>query len=109
MEKTITEGTFREEQTQAGITRHLTVNIWTALGVLCSAALAAAVSTAFIATRTLNSDHFLLQSTATAISEVKTNQSSYVNKDVYNANQTALNSTLTDIKDQLKAINLKIK
>lgn len=102
-----------QEQTQVQvvqppITKSLTINIWAALGILGSAILSSIVITAFTMARSLNSDHFLLQSTAEAVSEIKTNQDKYVSKDVYEANQAALNTALLDIKTQNNKLDGRI-
>lgn len=86
-------------------TKQLTINIWAALGILGSAILVSIVTTAFTVGRTVNSDHFLLQSTADAVVEIK---ASYVNKDVYNANQASINTSLRDIKNSLTDIGSRL-
>lgn len=86
-------------------TKTLTVSIWTALGILGSAILVSVVGTAFAVAGTANSDHFLLQSTALAVTELKLTT---VSKDVYEANQASLSVSLRDIKTQLEALNLKL-
>lgn len=87
---------------QVPTTKTLTIDLWKALGILGGAVLVAIVTTAFAAGRTLNADHFTTLATASDVAEIKT---SYVRSDVYTANQTALTSSLRDIKDQLTALN----
>lgn len=85
--------------------REFTINIWSALGILGAAILVSVVGTAFAIGGTLNSDHFVLQSTAQAVTEIK---SDYVRSDVYQANQTSLNGSLRDIKNQLTDLSSRI-
>lgn len=87
-------------------TKSLTIDLWAALGIVGGAILVSIVSTAFIVGRTINSDHFLTQSTAAAVDQIQTN---YVRSDVYAANQTATLTTLRDIKDELTLLSAKIK
>lgn len=95
----------QQNQAPAPVNKSVTINIWTAMGILGGAVLVSIVGTAFTIASTANSDHFLLQSTATAVTEIK---SSYVNKDVYDANQTSVNTSLRDIKNTLNSIDQKI-
>lgn len=88
--------------------KEITINVWAALGIIGGAILVSIVGTAFAAASAANSDHFLLQSTATAVSEIKTNQSQYVRSDVYEANQTAIETSLQDIKTDLQSIDQKL-
>ena len=95
----------QQNQAPAQVSKTVTVSIWTVVGVLGSAVLVSIVGTAFTIAATANSDHFLLQSTATAVTEIK---SSYVDKDVYAANQASVNTSLRDIKNTLSSIDQKI-
>ena len=90
----------------AADTKSFTINIYAALAILGGAILTTAVVTAFGVASTLNTDHFLLQSTATAVAEFKT---SYVRTDVYSSDQKYISDTLGDIKTNLIEINRKLK
>lgn len=87
--------------------KEITVNLWTALGIISAAVLVSIVGTAFAIGGTLNSDHFILQSTAQAVTEIKENQSQYVRSDVYEANQQAILTSLRDIKNTLDTLSKK--
>lgn len=86
-------------------TKTLTINIWAALAVLGTSILVSMVGTAFAAGRTFNNDHFLLQSTATAVTDLKNDT---VKKDVYEANQDSLTSSLRTISNRLDSIDGKL-
>lgn len=88
------------------IKKEFTISVWTAMGILGTSIIVSVVGTAFTVGRTLNTDHFTLVRTADSVAEIK---ASYVNKDVYSANQESINSSLRDIKNQLSAIGSRIK
>ncbi len=100
------EDTKKYQENQTSVSpKQFTINIWTAFGILGGAILVSIVGTAFTIGRTLNTDHFTLESTAAAVAEIK---ASYVNKDVYDANQAALISSLRDIKDSQTALTTQL-
>lgn len=93
--------TYEQGQAAPNNTKSLTVNLWAALGILSSAILVSIVTTAFTVGRTLNSDHFIVQSSASAITEIK---STYVRSDVYTVNQSATQNTLAEMNNRLNNI-----
>lgn len=88
--------------------RKYEVDPFALLGLIGSTFLITAVSTAFIVARTLNTDHFLLSTTAQAVTEIKSSQQLYVRSDVYAANQTSILSNLQDIKNSIDALNTAV-
>lgn len=86
----------------------LKINVFAILGIIGAAFLTGIISMAFAAGGTLNTDHFLLSTTAKAVTEIQSSQQLYVRSDVYNANQTAILSNLQDIKSSIDALNTAV-
>lgn len=83
----------------------LKINAFALLGLIGSTIIVSIIGTAFTIGGTLNTDHFLLSTTAQAVTEIKSNQELYVRQDVYDANQTAILTSLRDIKNTLDILS----
>lgn len=86
-------------------TKTVAISLWTAMGVLGASILGTMVVTAFAIGSNLNTDHFLLQSTVTAVDELRDNT---VRQDVFTQTITPLKEDINEIKDTTKNTNLKL-
>lgn len=84
------------------------INLFALLGLIGTTFVVSIIGTAFAVGGVLNSDHFLLSTTARAVDEIKANQELYVRSDVYEANQQAIITSLLDIKNDISVIDQKL-